>query len=260
MTFLDLGTKILAAAYQHVGLAMPDWLKTRRLPQNQMESSFVDSMVAIKNAFETLINVNLKNFNKLDKFEESDIKQSVANRVANLLDGRMLPYIKRSSSDDNKVLINTGILAELYKYGVTRDQLPNLKALADVMGGTNTQAKLSTMKYHRFSRRRKKSFYSMHWYFKYRKKSDYMINTVRSKMLDSGFFENQVWGALHKAWKGYTIAKKKGEDDKMELYARRVQELQNDLGLPISSFDDIGMSATGFLWELVQKEDNDKQR
>jgi hypothetical protein len=22
-----------------------------------------------------------------------------------------------------------------------------------------------------------------------------------------GFFENQVWGALHKAWKGYTIAK-----------------------------------------------------
>ncbi len=36
----------------------------------------------------------------------------------------------------------------------------------------------------------------------------------------------------------------------MELYAHRVQELQHDLGLPISSFDDIGMSATGFLWEL----------
>lgn len=87
--------------------------------------------VAINNAFETLINVNLKNFNKVDIFEESDIKQSVTNRVANLLDGRKLPYIKRSRSDDNKVLINTGILAELYKYGVTR---PNLKALADVMG------------------------------------------------------------------------------------------------------------------------------
>ncbi len=38
--------------------------------------------------------------------------------------------------------------------------------------------------------------------------SDCMINTDRSKMLDSGFFENQVWGALHKAWKGYVIAKK----------------------------------------------------
>jgi hypothetical protein len=49
---------------------------------------------------------------------------------------------------------------------------------------TNTQAKLCTMKYHRFSRRRKKS--------------DYMINTARSKMLASGFFENQVWGAYIK--------------------------------------------------------------
>jgi hypothetical protein len=33
-------------------------------------------------------------------------------------------------------------------------------------------------------------------------------------MLDSGFFENQVWGALHKAWKGYIIAKTKDEYDK----------------------------------------------
>jgi hypothetical protein len=51
-----------------------------------------------------------------------------------------------------------------------------------------------------------------------------MINTDRSKMLDSGFFENQVWGALHKAWKGYVIAKNKGEDEKLQVYARRVQE------------------------------------
>ena len=31
-------------------------------------------------------------------------------------------------------------------------------------------------------------------------------------------------GALHKAWKGYVIAKNKDEYDKMELYARRIQE------------------------------------
>ncbi len=73
-----------------------------------------------------------------------------------------------------------------------------------------------------------------------------MINTDRSKMLDSGFFENQVWGALHKAWKGYVIAKNKDEYDKMELYARRIQELQHDLGLPISSFDDMGMSSATY--------------
>jgi hypothetical protein len=91
------------------------------------------SIVAVKNAFETLINVNLKNFNKLNIFEESHIKESVTNRVANLLDGRNLPYMKRSRHDENKIIINTGILAELYKCGVTRDQLPNLKALADVM-------------------------------------------------------------------------------------------------------------------------------
>ena len=133
MTLLDLGTKILAAAYEYAGIQMPDWLKTRRLPQNQMESSFVDNKVAIKNAFETLININLKNFNKHDIFEESHIKETVSNRVANLLDGRKLPYMKRSRSDGNQVIINTGILAELYKYGITRDQLPNLKALADVM-------------------------------------------------------------------------------------------------------------------------------
>jgi hypothetical protein len=74
---------------------MPDWLNTRRLSQNQMESSFVDNRVAIKNAFETLINVNLKTFNKHDIFEESDIKESVTNRVANLLNGKKLPYMKR---------------------------------------------------------------------------------------------------------------------------------------------------------------------
>ena len=50
-----------------------------------------------------------------------------------------------------------------------------------------------------------------------------MINTDRSKMLESGYFENQVWGTLHKAWRGYIIAKNKGEEDKMEHYARIIQ-------------------------------------
>ena len=53
-------------------------------------------------------------------------------------------------------------------------------------------------------------------------------------------------GALYKSWKGYVIAKNKYEDDKMELYARRIQECQHDLGLPITSFDNIGMSASAF--------------
>ena len=44
-----------------------------------------------------------------------------------------------------------------------------------------------------------------------------------------GFFDNHAGGALHKAWKGYVIAKKKDEYDNMEHYARIIQENQHDL-------------------------------
>jgi hypothetical protein len=54
-----------------------------------------------------------------------------------------------------------------------------------------------------------------------------------------------VWGALHKAWKGYVIAKNKDEYDKMVDYAD-IQEYQDDLGLPVSSFHDTGKSALAF--------------
>ena len=77
--------------------------------------------------------------------------------------------------------------------------------------------------------------FALHTYLKSKKKQTYMVNTGRSKLLDSFFFENQVWGALHKAWKGYVIAKNK--DDKMVHYARIIQEFQHDLGLEISSDD-----------------------
>jgi hypothetical protein len=54
------------------------------------------------------------------------------------------------------------------------------------------------------------------------------------------------------------IAKNKDEYDKMVHYARVIQENQHDLGLEVSSFDNIGMSASSFLWELVQKDDNNQ--
>ena len=49
-------------------------------------------------------------------------------------------------------------------------------------------------------------------------------------------------GALHKAWKGYVIAKNKDEYDKMLHYADIIQELQDNLGLRVSSFPDMGKS------------------
>ena len=102
--------------------------------------------------------------------------------------------------------------------------------------------------------------FALHTYLKSKKKHDYMVNTGRSKLLESFFFENQVWGALHKAWKGYVIAKNKDECNRMEHYARIIQECQHDLGLPISSFPNIGMSATSFLSEIAQKEDSNSNR
>jgi hypothetical protein len=85
-----------------------------------------------------------------------------------------------------------------------------------------------------------------------------MISTGGSKMLESGFFENQAWGSLHKARKGYTIAKNKDEYERMEHYARIIQENQHELGLPVSSLGNIGRSAASFLWEIAQ-EHNDNQ-
>ena len=66
------------------------------------------------------------------------------------------------------------------------------------------------------------------------------------KLLDSFFYDSQTWGALHKAWKGYVIAKNKYDYDRMEYYASVIQKLQNELGLRVSSFYNIGLSALKF--------------
>jgi hypothetical protein len=44
---------------------------------------------------------------------------------------------------------------------------------------------------------------------------------------------------------------------KRKLYAPRIEECQHDLGLEVSSFDNLDMSATSFLWETILKEDDD---
>ena len=81
------------------------------------------------------------------------------------------------------------------------------------------------------------------------RKLEYMARTNRSRMLDSFYFENQTWGALHKAWKGYVIAKNKDEYERMEYYASVIQKLQKELGLAISSFPNLGL--------ISQEVDND---
>jgi hypothetical protein len=70
-----------------------------------------------------------------------------------------------------------------------------------------------------------------------------MIGTNRSRLLDSCYFENQTWGALHKSWKGYIIAKNKHEFERQYYYTEVIQKLQKELGLPNSSFPDLGLTS-----------------
>lgn len=61
------------------------------------------------------------------------------------------------------------------------------------------------------------------------------------RILSSGFFESQTWGALHKSWIGFVIAKEKWESDKIEIYAKRIQQLEKELGIEITDFSDWGV-------------------
>jgi hypothetical protein len=79
---------------------------------------------------------------------------------------------------------------------------------------------------------------------KYRRswdKTKYMAGRNKSQLLDSLYFENQTWGALHKAWKGYIIGKNKYEVDRMGYYAAVIQKLQRELGLQISIFPELNL-------------------
>ena len=55
------------------------------------------------------------------------------------------------------------------------------------------------------------------------------------------YYENQTSGALNKCWLGFVIAKEKGEWDKLEMYARRIQKLERQLGREITDFSNWGI-------------------
>ena len=61
------------------------------------------------------------------------------------------------------------------------------------------------------------------------------------RILPSGYFESQTWVALHKCWIGFVIAKEKMEWDKIDLYAKRIQNLERELGIEVTDFSDWGI-------------------
>jgi hypothetical protein len=50
-------------------------------------------------------------------------------------------------------------------------------------------------------------------------------------------YENQAWGALHKAWIGYIIAKNKSQFVRQIKYAKIIRKLQRELGLDLTDFE-----------------------
>jgi hypothetical protein len=94
------------------------------------------------------------------------------------------------------------------------------------------------MKFSKFNRRRNVD--PLRKYRISQAKTEYLNSRGKSRILDSSLFpENRTWGALHKAWKGYIIAKNLCETQRARYYARVIQKLQNELGLPVSSFPEL---------------------
>ena len=72
----------------------------------------------------------------------------------------------------------------------------------------------------------------------------YKLGRKYGRVLESGYYDTQTWGALHKCWIVYVIGKNKGEQDKMLLYARLIQKFEKELGIEVSDFPQLGLFAS----------------
>jgi hypothetical protein len=64
-------------------------------------------------------------------------------------------------------------------------------------------------------------------------------------MLDSGFFHNEICGAVHKTWKTYQVAKNRDEYANI-LHYTDIIRIPIRLEIEVSSFHDIVKSALAF--------------
>jgi hypothetical protein len=66
------------------------------------------------------------------------------------------------------------------------------------------------------------------------------------------------WGALHRAWVGFVIAKSQDDLEKMRKYAVVIRKFQRRLNIAISDFLDIGVY--GFEEDFENKEEDDDSK
>jgi hypothetical protein len=71
------------------------------------------------------------------------------------------------------------------------------------------------------------------------------------------YYTTQAWVVLHKCWKGYKIAKDQDDLKKMKYYAERIRKAQNELGLEVESFPQLGLYGTDL--PLEQSSDSDSE-
>jgi len=140
LTPFDKARKILIAACESAATLMPCWFR-RQLEQNQLKESIIDSKEAVLDAFESLIIDRMKN---LKGTQDLTTYQNSTDRFINLVDNRLLPFAKRitdkAHEPTDRIAVYTGIVKELQEYGATREQLSNLRALADYMGARHHQS------------------------------------------------------------------------------------------------------------------------
>src|SRR5205823_5356828 len=128
---IKIGKKIVESLYIYAGIVKPQWTD-KLIPEDQLEESLTDNKSLIKRAFEAYITQAFDHSlsfwrAKAGKDIEIDIPQLLSERLSKLINDNRLPDIKTG-------VIYSGILQELYKLGVSKSQLPNLRSLADYMG------------------------------------------------------------------------------------------------------------------------------
>src|SRR5207342_1546395 len=69
----------------------------------------------------------------------------------------------------------------------------------------------------------------------------YTYNERKLLKCPSGYTFGQGMHALHRLWFAYKISKSEANIDKMEHYARAIQEVQEDMGLKTTSFPHLGI-------------------
>lgn len=69
----------------------------------------------------------------------------------------------------------------------------------------------------------------------------YTYNERKLLICPSGHTFGQGMYALHRLWSAYRISKSEANIEKMEHYARTIQEVQEDMGLKTSSFPHLGI-------------------